>query len=138
MVVTAGLTPRIDGELAWRGKVGSTVSIDQAREATALATSNALVAAQQAVPAGKFISRCLLLNVYINADEDFEQHAYVADAASSVVIETLGIEALGARAAIGVASLPGGSPVEVQVTGLMSEQGATQCLKPHTARPTTR
>ena len=78
MVVTAGLTPRIDGELAWRGKVGSTVSIDQAREATALATSNALVAAQQAVPAGKFISRCLLLNVYINADEDFEQHAYVA------------------------------------------------------------
>jgi enamine deaminase RidA (YjgF/YER057c/UK114 family) len=119
IVYTAGMTPRSDGQLAWRGKVGSALSVEQALEATTLATTNALAVASQAVPAGKVLSRCLLLHIYVNAVDDFEQHARVADAASRVVIDALGAEAMGARVAIGVASLPGGSPVEVQFTGLL-------------------
>jgi enamine deaminase RidA (YjgF/YER057c/UK114 family) len=123
-VVTAGVTPRTDGQLAWRGKVGADLSVADARTATALATTNAISAAEEAIPVGQRLERCLHLVVYINATDDFDEHARVADAASDVIVGKLGFEGMGSRAAIGVASLPGGAPVEIQFTGVVSTAAA--------------
>jgi enamine deaminase RidA (YjgF/YER057c/UK114 family) len=119
-IMTAGITPRVDGKLVWTGKVGSAVSAEHAREATALATRNAVIAALEALPEGMTVTCCLMLTVYLNAVETFERHSWVADGASSVIAETWGSEAMGVRVAVGVASLPGGSPVEVQILAKVS------------------
>lgn len=119
-IMTAGITPRVDGKLVWTGKVGSAVSVEHARDATALATRNAVIAAHDALPEGMTVTCCLMLTVYLNATETFERHSWVADAASSVIAETWGSEAVGVRVAVGVASLPGGSPVEVQILAKVS------------------
>ncbi|MGP3533930.1 RidA family protein [Microbacterium sp. RD1] len=123
LVVTAGITPRVDGRLVWRGKVGIDCSVEEARAAAALAATNALSVAEGVVPAGRHLTQCLSLTVYINASNDFEDHARVADAASEVIEDRLGTQGRGARSAIGVSSLPGGATVEVQLTVKMADTG---------------
>lgn len=83
--------------------------------------------------------RCALLSVNINADEHFEQHAQVADAASAVTAEDLGEgSSVGARVSVGVASLPGGAPAEVQLICALSriDNIASETVEsPQTVRP---
>ena len=57
----------------------------------------------------------MYLTVYVNAEEGYTSHAKIGDAASNFLYETLGDAGIGSRAAIGVASLPGNAPVEVQL-----------------------
>lgn len=124
VVISAGMTPRASGRLICRGEVGSQISLEEARQAAALATRNALVAMESEVPQGKQMSACLSLTVYIRATGNFDDHARVADAASDAICERLGPQAMGARVAVGVASLPGGAPIEVQLIGLLADVGA--------------
>lgn len=123
MVFSAGMTPRIEGKLVFRGEVGSEVSLEEARQAAALAAGNALTAIQANLPDGVRMAACLLLTVYIRASLSFENHSLVADAASDVVCESTGSQGIGARVAVGVMSLPGGAPVEVQIVAQVAPAG---------------
>ena len=55
------------------------------------------------------------MTVFVNAVDDFADHPTVADGASKVLTEVLGHHGRHARAAVGVASLPLGVPVEVEL-----------------------
>jgi enamine deaminase RidA (YjgF/YER057c/UK114 family) len=115
MVVSAGMTPRVDGELVHVGKVGLDLTLDEARAAAAVAAANAVAAVIDAAGSAEAIACCLRLAVYVNATDDFTDHSIVADAASERVESLLGERGRAARAAIGVASLPGGAPVEIEL-----------------------
>lgn len=112
----AGITPRVDGTLVEVGVIGDTVSVDSARSAAALAASNALKVLLNAVGGEQGVRQCLRLVVYLVCAEGFTQHAMVADAATAALAAELGERGVPARSAVGVASLPGGSPVEVELT----------------------
>lgn len=114
-IYTAGMTPRIDGRLTVTGLVGDTVSIEDAYAATELAAANALSAARAVLPDGSAGLRCLQMTVYIAAAAGFTQLSAVADGGSAAILAALGPGTLPARSAIGVASLPSGAPVEVQL-----------------------
>jgi enamine deaminase RidA (YjgF/YER057c/UK114 family) len=115
LVITAGMTPRIDGVLTHRGQVGTDVSIEDARAAAAIAAANALSAAVSVLDSGQ-VDRVVHLAVYVNAAVGFEQHTAVADGASTWLRELLGDAGAASRAAVGVTSLPGGACVEVVLT----------------------
>jgi enamine deaminase RidA (YjgF/YER057c/UK114 family) len=55
------------------------------------------------------------LGVYIVATPEFTEHAKVADRASELLRDVFGEEAVSSRLVIGVASLPLGSSVELEV-----------------------
>ena len=55
------------------------------------------------------------MTVYVNAGEGFNAHSKIADFASEYLCEELGEAGIAARAAIGIASLPGEAPAEVQI-----------------------
>lgn len=114
IVHTAGMTPRRDGVLVVSGVVGTTLSIEEARDAAALAAGNALAAVRSVLPEGTGL-RCLQMTVYIACAPDFTALSSVADGASAVIAEAHGAQSLPARSAIGVAALPSGAPVEVQL-----------------------
>lgn len=118
LVLTAGMTPRIDGVLQHVGRVGQKVSLDEAREAARIAVSNALAAATAEAGSVDGIARALRLVVFVNAAEGFAQHSLVADAASDRLVEVLGERGVVVRTAVGVASLPGGACLEVELTCL--------------------
>ncbi|MBM0257995.1 RidA family protein [Micromonospora sp. 4G55] len=113
---TAGMTPRVDGRLAVRGLVGGGSDRGRARAAAGLAAGNAVAAVAEAVGGLDRVRRCLRMTVYVACRPDFTQHSAVADGASEVLRDWLGERGAVARSAVGVASLPSGAPVEVELT----------------------
>lgn len=113
LIYTSGMTPRKAGKLLYSGQIKVSDPIDAHKEAVCLATLNALAAAQSCLQEGEIIGIILQLNVFLNAAADLTTHARIADFASDVLIENLGANCIGSRAAIGVASLPSNAPVEI-------------------------
>lgn len=115
LVSSAGMTPRLNGILVFCGKVCADEPIETYREAVRQAAANALNAVVGVLGQEEHIGKVLLLNVYINAQDGFQAHSKLADFASDYLYERLGEAGIGGRAAIGVASLPGDAPVEIQL-----------------------
>lgn len=117
IVVTAGMTPRVDGELVHTGRVGVEVSLEDAQAAASIALGNALSAALAALGDDRRLERILRLTVYVACGPDFTAQTAVADGASARLQDLLGDRGRASRSAVGVASLPGGACVELELTG---------------------
>ena len=115
LIFTAGMTPRKNGVLLMSGKITPDRPLDDYREAVIQAASNALTAAQNTLKEGERIVQILSLTGYLNASPDYTTHAKVGDIASNWLYEQLGEAVIGPRAAIGLATLPGNAPVEIQL-----------------------
>ena len=117
LVMTAGMTPRVDGRMQHAGRLGDDVDVTEGARAAAIAAGNAVAAVTELLGDQSAIRRALRMTVFVNAVEGFEQHSAVADGASARLVELLGPER-GAvvRSAVGVTSLPGGACVEVELT----------------------
>lgn len=120
IVYTSGMTPRKNGVLLFTGKVSSDEPLDSYREAVRLAAANALTAAQSTLTAQERLAAVLSLTVFIAADALFQAHSRLADFASEYLQQELGDAGIGSRAAIGVATLPGSAPVEIQIIAAIS------------------
>ena len=100
------------------GVVGADVGLEEARNEARRAAVNLLAAVDGAPSLGAGLGNVeavLHLRVYVRAVPEFLEHPAVADAASDLLYDTLGA-GVGdhARTAVGVASLPGGAPVELE------------------------
>lgn len=115
LVYTAGMTPRKDGVLLLPGKIRADEPLETYAPAIVQAADNALTAARNCLREGEKIAQILSLTVYVNAESDYTTHARVGDVVSGYLFEQLGDAGIGPRAAIGVATLPGNAPVEVQI-----------------------
>lgn len=120
LICTAGMTPRKNGELVLAGKVKIDEPPETYRQAVRQAAANALTAAVNRLKENEQLEQILSLSVYINAEEGYTAHARLADLASEYLYEQLGEAGIGSRAAIGVHSLPGDAPVEIQLMALVS------------------
>ena len=123
LVFTAGMTPRKNGVLLQSGKVTPDQPPEAFREAARQAACNALTAAQNCLEEGESILQILSLTVYVNAAPGFTAHPKVGDLASGWLYDQLGEAGVGARAAVGVASLPGDAPVEIQLVAAAGRTG---------------
>lgn len=120
LIFTAGMTPRKDGVLILTGRVKADEPLETYREAVCQAAANALTAAQNTLREGERIARVLSLAVYIDGEEGFTAHSRLADFATGYLCEELGEAGVAARAALGVATLPGNAPVEIQIVCAVS------------------
>jgi enamine deaminase RidA (YjgF/YER057c/UK114 family) len=114
-IYTAGMTPRNNGVLILSGKVKIEEPIETYRDAVRQATSNALIAARNLLKENEHLEQVLSLSVFINAEENYTSHSRLADYASEFLYQEMGEAGIGCRAAIGVSSLPGNAPIEVQM-----------------------
>lgn len=114
-IYTAGMTPRKNGVLLQAGKVTPDQSVESYRDAARQAACNALTAARNCLAEGEQIAQILCLTVYVNASPDYTTHAKIGDLVSEYLFEEMGDAGIGPRAAIGMATLPGNAPVEVQL-----------------------
>ena len=115
LVVVSGQIPLRDGKIAFTGKVGGTVSMEDGRAAARLCFIN-LVAQVKAACGGDLdrVTRVVRLGGFIAAGPDFTQHAVVMNGASDLAVEVFGEAGRHARTTIGVPSLPGDAAVEVE------------------------
>src|SRR5436305_3377602 len=97
------------------GIVGKDLDVKAAREAAYTAALNAIALTKKQLGSLDRVSHVVRLGVYVAATPQFTDHAKVADAASELLRDVFGEETVSSRIVIGVASLPLGSPVELEV-----------------------
>lgn len=117
----SGITPKRAGELVLHGICGSDVTTDQAANAAELCAVNSIAALDMVVGLATLQS-VVRVTVYVASASDYTEQAIVADAASTILERVLGVRGRHARTAVGVASLPGGAPVEVELTAYCPER----------------
>lgn len=120
LVYTSGQLPFTDGALPATGKVGATVSADDARVYARTCALNALAAAADAAGGVDRIAGVLRVGGFVASVPDFTGQPGVINGASEVLGEIFGDAGRHARAAVGVPVLPLDSPVEVEVTFLLA------------------
>jgi enamine deaminase RidA (YjgF/YER057c/UK114 family) len=113
-VFTSGQLPMRNGELITTGKVGGSVTPEQAVECAQQCALNALAAIKAEVPLER-ISRVVKLVVFVASTPEFTGQPQVANGASELVGEVFGDAGRHARSAVGVPVLPLDAPVEVEM-----------------------
>lgn len=115
LVVVSGQIPLRNGTIAYTGKLGAAVSMEDGVAAARLCFVN-LLAQLKAAAGGDLdrVARVLRLGGFIAAGPDFTQHAVVMNGASDLAVEVFGDAGRHARSTIGVPSLPGDAAVEVE------------------------
>jgi len=97
------------------GIVGKDLDVQAGREAAYTAALNALALTRKQLGSLDRVSRVVRLGVSVAATAEFTEHPKVADAASELLRDVLGEETVSSRLIFGVASLPLGSPVALEV-----------------------
>jgi enamine deaminase RidA (YjgF/YER057c/UK114 family) len=97
------------------GVVGKDLDLKAGRQAAYTAALNALSLTKQQLGSLNRVRQVVRLGVYVAAAPEFTEHAKVADAASELLRDVFGNEAVSSRLVFGVASLPFGSAVELEV-----------------------
>jgi enamine deaminase RidA (YjgF/YER057c/UK114 family) len=115
LLYLSGVLPVIGHEPRFVGRLGREYDAEQGREATRLATLNVLSAARDHLGSLDKVTRVVKLTAYLATEGDFIAQPKVADAASELLRDVFGEEKLPVRMVLGVASLPLGVPVVVEV-----------------------
>ena len=114
-IYTAGQIPTVDGKLLAVGKVGGEVSVSDAAGLARTCALNALAAAAAAAGGLAAIRRIVKVTGFVASAPGFNGQPQVVNGASELLIDVFGEEGRHARSAVGVAELPLGAPVEVEL-----------------------
>lgn len=113
-IITSGQLPFVNGELTTVGKVGDTVSLEEAQAAAATCVLNAITAVGALVDLDDIV-KIVRLGVFVASDPEFTAQPAVANGASELIGQIFGEAGAHARAAVGVAALPMNACVEVEL-----------------------
>jgi enamine deaminase RidA (YjgF/YER057c/UK114 family) len=109
MLATKGHVPTVVGI------VGKDLDMKAGQQAAYTAALNVLALTTKQLGSLNRVSRVVRLGVYIAAAPEFTEHPKIADAASELLRDVLGDQTVSSRLVFGVASLPLGSAVELEV-----------------------
>ena len=115
LVFTSGQLPFIDGGLRRTGKVGGSVDVEAAAADAKVCALNGLAAIDDLVGLDE-VTRIVRVVGYVASAEGFTGQPRVVNGASEFLGKIFGDAGRHARSAIGVAELPLGAPVEVELT----------------------
>jgi enamine deaminase RidA (YjgF/YER057c/UK114 family) len=117
LVFVSGQLPMKDGQVAYKGKLGRDVSVDDGYAAARVCAVNAL-AALSGVIDGQWdrVAQVVRLGGFVASAEGFTDQPKVINGASDLMVEVFGEIGRHARAAVGVSELPLGAAVEVEFT----------------------
>jgi enamine deaminase RidA (YjgF/YER057c/UK114 family) len=115
LAYVSGQVPRLDARNVMSGKLGADLDLEHGQEAAKLCVLHALSALKSALGSLDRVDRILKVTGYVASAPGFVQQPQVIDAASRLLGEVFGERGRHARSAIGVAELPRGSAVEIEM-----------------------
>ena len=115
LLFLSGTLPVEGGAAKFLGRIGGELSIEDGRRATRLAALNALALVKNQLGSLDKVTRVVRLGVSLVTTPEFREHPKVADAASELLVSVFGPDKTSTRAVVGVASLPLGVCVVVEV-----------------------
>lgn len=120
LIFLSGHIAKIDGN-PWVGQLGVDVTTTQGKKAARALAIDLLGTLNAAVGDLNQIKRIVKLMVLVNSAPTFTEQHLVANGASELLAEVFGEKGMHARSAIGVAQLPFGSCVEIELIAEVDE-----------------
>jgi enamine deaminase RidA (YjgF/YER057c/UK114 family) len=114
LVYVSGQLPIVDGKLLAEGRVGADVTAEQGADLARQCALNALAAVEALAGLGRVV-KIVRITGYVACTPEFTGHPSVVNGASQLLLDVFGEHGRHARSAVGVASLPLGAPVEVEL-----------------------
>jgi enamine deaminase RidA (YjgF/YER057c/UK114 family) len=115
LLFLSGTLPTEGRKAKFVGRVGAELDTAGGREAARLAAMNAVAIARQHLGSLDRVKRIVRLSVSVATEGDVRDQPKVTDGASDFLQEVFGPDKNPARLVYGVASLPLGTPVEVEL-----------------------
>ena len=115
LLFLSGMLPVVDHKPKYIGRLGQELDIESGRDALRTASMSALAAVRAHLGTLDRVTRVVRLSIYLATSGDFFDQPKVADAASELFESIFGKEKTSVRMVLGVASLPLGVPVELEV-----------------------
>jgi enamine deaminase RidA (YjgF/YER057c/UK114 family) len=115
LLFVSGMLPTDGRAAAFVGRVGAELDVDTAARAARLAALNALAVAREHLGSLDNVTRIVRLGVSVATSGDVRDHPKVADGASKLLQDVFGEAKNPSRLIYGVASLPLGVPVELEL-----------------------
>src|SRR5213596_2416235 len=115
LLFLSGMLPTEGRNAKFIGRVGAELDVETGRKAAHLAALNVLAVARQHLGSLDKVTRIVRLGVYVATSGDVRDQPRIADAASELLQDVFGKEKNPSRLVYGVASLPLGTPVELEI-----------------------
>lgn len=97
------------------GKMGSDLTLEEGQEAARLTGISLLASLKEEIGDLNRVKRVIKVLGMVNAEPDFTQHSQVINGFSDLMVEVFGENGRHARASVGMSSLPGNIPVEIEM-----------------------
>ncbi|SRR6266498_126292 len=115
LLFLSGMLPTEGRGAKFIGRVGAELDVEAGRKAAHLAALNVLAVTRQHLGSLDKVMRIVRLGVSVATSGDVREQPKVADAASELLQDVFGKEKSPCRLVYGVASLPLGTPVELEI-----------------------
>ena len=115
LLFLSGMLPTEGRTAKFTGRVGAELDVETGRKAAHLTALNALAVARQHLGSLDKVTRVIRLGVSVATSGDVRDQPKVADGASELLQDVFGKEKNPSRLIYGVASLPLGAPVELEL-----------------------
>src|SRR6266702_419555 len=115
LLFLTGMLPTAGREPKFIGRIGAELDVEAGRQAAYLAALNALAVARQHLASLDRITRIVRLGVLVATSGDVREQPKIADGASELLQDVFGKDKNPGRLVYGVASLPLGVPVELEL-----------------------
>ena len=115
LLFLSGMLPTEGHRATYIGRVGAELDVEAGRKAAHLAALNLLAVARQHLGSLDKVTRIVRLGVSVATLGDVRDQPKVADAASELLQDVFGKDKNPCRLVYGVASLPLGTPVELEI-----------------------
>lgn len=113
LAITSGQLPWKGNQLAYAGKLGSEVTVEQGYEAAKLAALNAIAQLKALVGDLDKVRQIVKLDGFVHSGPGFRQHPKVLDGASDLINAVFGERGRHTRTALGINEMPLDSPVQL-------------------------
>jgi len=121
MVIVSGQLPMKDGDVAFKGKVGQDLSLEEGQAAARQCAINILTQLKAACEGDlSRVKQCVRLGGFVNCGPDFIDQPKVINGASDLMVDVFGDAGRHARAAVGVNALPLNAAVEIEAIFLIN------------------
>jgi enamine deaminase RidA (YjgF/YER057c/UK114 family) len=115
LLFLTGMLPTGGREAKYIGRVGAELDVETGQRAARLAALNGLAVARQHLGSLDRVSRIVRLGVSVATSGDVRDQPKVADGASELLQDIFGKDRSPSRLVVGVASLPLGAPVALEI-----------------------
>lgn len=115
LLFLSGKGPDLVGGRRWSGKLGAELTVDEGYEAARDCMLNLLAVVRDELGELSRVRRVVKLLGMVNSTAEFVDQPKVVNGASDLLVNVFGDKGRHARSAVGMHSLPGGIPVEIEM-----------------------